>query len=107
MHGQERVQTKAADQRGGILVNDNKDPYAALGPSVAASDARFPGRIYLPKSIYEAVPAAYVSIGSLLVLGAVYIGIASTPMVGYATLGLWCIFNGVRVHGIRRKARSA
>ncbi len=63
--------------------------------------------IFLPKNIYEALPAAYVSAGTLLILGAAYIGIGHGPMVvGYLAVGLSCILAGVTVTSIRRRERS-
>ena len=62
--------------------------------------------MYLPEKIYEALPAAYVSIGTMLILGAAYVGIGYWPMVGYLALGVTCVFAGIRVHSIRRRARS-
>ena len=62
--------------------------------------------IYLPKRIYEALPVAYISLGILFILGAVYIGISHWPMAGYLTVGLSCIFAGVAVGSIRHRERS-
>lgn len=62
--------------------------------------------IFLPKNIYEALPAAYVSAGTLLILGAAYIGIGHGPMLGYLAVGLSCILAGVTVTSIRRRERS-
>ena len=62
--------------------------------------------IFLPKKIYEALPAAYVCIGAMLILGAIYIGLGHRPMVGYLAVGLSCVFAGVTVNCIRRRGRS-
>ena len=62
--------------------------------------------MFLPKKLYEALPAAYISVGTLFILGAVYIGIDYRPMVGYLAVGLSCILAGVTVIGIRRNERS-
>ena len=62
--------------------------------------------MFLPEKIYEALPATYVMVGSSLVLGAAYIGIDQSLMVGYLAVGLSCILAGVMVAGIRRRERS-
>ena len=91
-------------------MNDSTEPLAAPERSMADTAKRFPGSIYpnilLPKRIYEALPAAYISLGALFILGAVYIGIGHRPMVGYLAVGLSCILAGVTVNSIRRRARS-
>ena len=59
----------------GNSVNDPNDPFATTEPSTAETARPFPGTIYpnifLPKKIYEALPAAYISVGTLFILGAV------------------------------------
>lgn len=91
-------------------MNDHTDPFAKLEHSTADTAKRVPSAIYpnifLPKTIYEALPAAYISVGALFILGAVYIGIGHGPMVGYLAVGLSCILAGVTVNGIRRRERS-
>ena len=91
-------------------MNDQTDPFTTLEHSTADNAKRFPSTIYpnifLPKTIYEALPAAYISVGALFILGAVYIGIGHGPMVGYLAVGLSCILAGVTVTGIRRRERS-
>lgn len=62
--------------------------------------------VFLPKKIYEALPAAYMSVGTVFVLGAVYIGIGHGPVLAYLAVGLSCLFAGVAVAGIRRSKRS-
>ena len=92
-------------------MKDHTDPLATLEHSAADAAKPFPSRIYpnvfLPKKIYEALPAAYISVGSLFILGAAYIGIGHAPMVGYLAVGLSCILGGVTVTGIRRRERSS
>jgi len=91
-------------------VNDHTDPFATLEHSTADTAKRFPSNIYpsifLPKTIYEALPVAYISVGALFILGAVYIGIGHGPMVGYLAVGLSCILAGATVNSIRRRERS-
>lgn len=91
-------------------MNKFNEPFTALEPPVRGAAKRFPGeihtKIFLPKEIYEALPAAYVLIGALFILGAVYIGPGYAPMVGYLAVGLLCIFAGVTVNSIRRRERS-
>jgi hypothetical protein len=62
--------------------------------------------MFLPKRIYEALPAVYISAGTLLILGAAYIDISYRPMVGYLAVGLSCIIAGATVNSIRRRERT-
>ena len=91
-------------------MNDHTDPFATLEHSTADTARRFPStsypNIFLPKKIYEALPAAYISVGTLFILGAVYIGIGYGPMLGYLAVGLSCILAGATVNSIRRRERS-
>ena len=93
-----------------FFVNESNDPFGALEPSIRDTADRFPTDIYanifLPKKIYEALPVTYVTVGVLLILGAVYIGIGYRPMFGYLAVGLSCIAAGVTVTCIRRRGRS-
>jgi len=87
-------------------VNEFTDTIAAYGPAAANSATRGRGRsIYLPTRIYEALPAAYVSVGMLFVLGAVYLGVGHG--IGYLAVGLTSIYGGLRIHAIRQRARSS
>ena len=87
-------------------MNEFNDTIAAYGPGAANTVARGRGRsIYLPTRIYEALPAVYVSVGILFVLGAVYLGIGHG--IGYLAAGLTSVFGGLRIHSIRQKARSS
>jgi hypothetical protein len=82
-------------------VKDSTDPSGAFEQSIRDTAKSFPSSIYanifLPKKIYEA---------TLFILGAVYIGIDHTPMVGYLAVGLSCIFAGVTVNSTRCRLRS-
>lgn len=75
--------------------------------TMATTAQALPGHIYLPEKIYEALPAAYVSIGGLFILGSAYIGFSHWTMVGYLAMGLTCVFGGANVYLIRRKKRSS
>ena len=87
-------------------MNDHTDPDSTLERSVADTAKRSPSSIFLPAKIYEALPATYVSLGMLFIIGAVYIGIGHAPMIGYLAVGLSCILAGVTVNSIRRRERS-
>ena len=63
--------------------------------------------MWIPRKIYEGLPALYLTLGVLLVLGAVYIGVSHGLMPGYALLGLSCMIAGMLVRNIRRNARTA
>lgn len=62
--------------------------------------------MWLPTRIYEALPAVYVGMGALLLLGALYIGGGSELMLGYMTVGSSCVIAGFSVTYMRRKSRS-
>lgn len=87
-------------------MNEFADTIAAYGSAAPNTALHGRGRsIYLPTRIYEALPAAYVSVGMLFVLGAVYLGVGHG--IGYLTVGLTSIFGGLRIHSIRQRARSS
>lgn len=91
-------------------MNDFTKPFAALDSSVSDSTNRSADSVYpdifLPTKIYEALPAAYISIGTLFIAGAAYIGIGHGLVAGYLGVGVSCILAGVTVNGVRRKKRS-
>ena len=62
--------------------------------------------MWIPTRIYEGLPMLYLTVGALLILGAVYIGVSYGLMPGYAILGLSCMIAGMLVRSIRRSARS-
>ena len=91
-------------------MNNSTAPIATVEHSSSAPAKRrrnhsYP-KMYLPSRIYEALPAAYISVGTLLVLGAAYIGIGDGLMVGYMAVGMSCIFAGLTVSSIRHRERS-
>ena len=62
--------------------------------------------IWIPNKIYESLPVLYVTVGALLLLGALYIGVDYGIMTGYVALGLSCVLGGSCVTYIRYRARS-
>lgn len=72
----------------------------------AAHDYPRRPNIYLPKRIYEALPAAYASIGMLFILGAIYIGIGRWLTTVYLAVGVSCIVAGFAVNSIRHRERT-
>ena len=62
--------------------------------------------MWIPAKTYEALPALYLTVGVLIILGAIYIGASHGLMPGYMLLGLSCVIAGVLVRNIRRNARS-
>lgn len=79
--------------------------HSVEGTAIGSRDSIYHS-IFLPTKLYEALPAAYISVGALFVLGASYIGIGHLPMVGYLTVGVSCILAGLTVSIIRRRERS-
>jgi len=61
--------------------------------------------MWIPKKLYEALPAIYFAIGAALIGGSIYIGIDRGPMLGYLVLGSMCISAGIVVRDKRRRAR--
>lgn len=62
--------------------------------------------MWLPTKIYESLPVLYVTVGALLLLGALYIGVGHELMPGYMAVGVACVIGGMFVTYIRHKARS-
>lgn len=62
--------------------------------------------MWIPTKTYEALPALYVTVGALIVLGAMYIGASHELMPGYMLVGALSMAAGVVVRNIRRNARS-
>ena len=91
-------------------MNNSIDPSAVLEQSIGNAAERYPSGIFasmfLPARLYEALPTVYIAVGTLLTLGAVYIGLGHTPMVGYLAVGLTSILGGVTLSSIRRRERS-
>jgi hypothetical protein len=62
--------------------------------------------MWIPTKIYESLPVLYVTVGALLLLGALYIGVDHELMPGYMAVGASCMIGGIFVTYIRHKARS-
>ena len=62
--------------------------------------------IWIPTKIYESLPVLYVTVGALLLLGALYIGVDHGIMPGYVALGSSCMLGGMYVTYIRHRART-
>ena len=91
-------------------MNGTTDSFGAIQQSgadaaKAHSNKIFPS-MYLPKAVYEALPAAYMSVGAMFIAGATYIGIDHGLTVGYLAVGFTCVFAGLTVSSIRRSERS-
>ena len=81
----------------------------ALWPSAtvaAVSSETLTKKMWIPTKLYEGLPALYLTVGALNILGAMYIDISYGLMPGYAVLGLACMIAGMLVRNIRRNARS-
>ncbi|ANO52486.1 hypothetical protein [Woeseia oceani] len=67
--------------------------------------------MWLPSSLYESLPWAYVLIGVLFIGGVYYIGDHHYGMLVYLALGIVCIAGGIGVArwraNIRRATRAA
>ena len=63
--------------------------------------------MWLPSSLYESLPWAYVLIGILFIGGVSYVGANNYGMFVYVALGVACIACGLLVAGLRRRMRSA
>lgn len=63
--------------------------------------------MWLPASVYEALPKLYVIIGALLLGGACYVGLHGPTTLFYAGLGIASILCGITVHVRRKQSRQA
>ena len=62
--------------------------------------------MWIPTRIYEALPAAYVTVGLTFLIGALYVGVSHQLWLVYMVTGIVCVFGGVVITGIRHNARS-
>ena len=62
--------------------------------------------MWLPKSIYEALPAIYMAIGVVFLVGAGYLGFSHPASLAYAGVGIVCVLTGVFIRELRHEARS-
>ncbi len=62
--------------------------------------------MWLPKRLYESLPALYIAIGAMFLAGTLYVGLDHWPMFGYLAVGALCVTLGVVVTAIRHKARA-
>ena len=62
--------------------------------------------MWLPTRLYEALPALYVSTGLSIMVCAAYIGVGSGLMLGYLASGSGCVMGGIYVRWMRDSARS-
>ncbi len=63
--------------------------------------------MWLPKSIYEALPAIYMVIGVVFLVGAGYLGFSHPASLAYAGVGIVCILTGVFIRELRHEARNS
>ena len=62
--------------------------------------------MWLPKPIYEGLPAIYVIVGVVFLCGATYLGFVHAAAPAYAGVGVVCILSGLLVWRLRSQARS-
>ena len=58
------------------------------------------------EKVHKILPALCIASGTILVVGAAYIGIGHTFTLGYATVGLTCLMAGTFMAAVRRKPRA-
>ncbi len=61
--------------------------------------------MWLPKPIYEALPAIYIIVGALFLAGSFYLGLTHVAAPPYAGMGVICLLSGVFVRARRQEAR--
>jgi len=61
--------------------------------------------MWIPRTVYEALPAAYVAIGVAMILLLVYLAEASLQAVLYGVVAVACLVAGPVVHRKRVSAR--
>lgn len=62
--------------------------------------------MWIPTSLYEALPAIYLTIGVSIILCTLYIGVGDGLLLGYLMLGTGCVIAGILVKTMRTEARS-
>ena len=62
--------------------------------------------MWLPKPIYEGLPAIYIVAGVLFLFGATYLGFAHATAPLYAGIGAVCILSGLLVWRLRSQSRD-
>ena len=62
--------------------------------------------MWLPKKLYESLPALYVVIGALFLAGVFYVGIDHWLMAAYLAIGVLCVMLGAGVATVRLRARG-
>ena len=63
--------------------------------------------MWLPKPIYEALPTAYVVIGTLLLGGVFYVGFHGPMTFVYTGLGVVSVLSGITIRQRRSQARQS
>ena len=63
--------------------------------------------MWLPSSLYESLPWAYVLIGVLFIGGVYYVGANGYGMLVYIALGVACIVSGLSIARVRNNIRNA
>ena len=61
--------------------------------------------MWLPKPLYEALPAIYVIVGVLFLCGATYLSFVHEAAPAYAAIGTVCILSGLLVRRLRAQSR--
>lgn len=59
--------------------------------------------MWLPKPLYDALPAIYVLVGLLFLCGAIYLGLVHEASPAYAGVGMVCILSGLLVRRLRTR----
>ena len=62
--------------------------------------------MWLPKPLYEALPAIYVVVGVLFLCGAAYLSFVHEAAAAYAGIGTVCILGGLLVRRLRMQPRD-
>ena len=62
--------------------------------------------MWLPKPLYDALPAIYVFVGVLFLCGAIYLGSVHEASPAYAGVGTVCILSGLLVRRLRAQSRD-
>ena len=62
--------------------------------------------MWLPKPLYDALPAIYVLVGVLFVAGAIYLGFVHDAAPVYAGVGAVCVLSGLLVRRLRERSRK-
>jgi len=62
--------------------------------------------MWIPTKLYDSLPGIYLTVGTTMISGSIYVGVDHGPAIGYLIVGAMSISAGIIVSSLRRSARS-